>query len=149
MVYFPPIINKFSLSLLLILKVSFLSKFPAPLISLVIMKVDSSIENLLFFCLYPKICILALALYLDFYCNNDIPDIIHPQENFYLIDVWYPTFAKNEIFFNYHYYFQLPKITHKKNSNDCSLNMFLYIIKLTSKTISNMLSSNSPAIYCP
>ena len=109
--------------------------------------VESSIEHSLFFCLYPKFFINALALYLDYYFNNDTPEFIYLKENFYLFNVWYPIFAKNEIFFQLSLLILIAKDRSLKISKDeclsrwTILNCFsqsLFVVKSALSILNNM-----------
>ena len=109
--------------------------------------VESSIEHSLFFCLYPKFFIHALALYLDYYFNNDTPEFIYLKENCYLFNVWYPIFAKNEIFFQLSLLILIAKDRSLKISKDeclsrwTILNCFsqsLFVVKSALSILNNM-----------
>ena len=113
----------------------------------ILCKVDSSIEHALFSCLFPKYFINALALYLDFIFNNDTPEFIHLKENFYLFNVWYPVFAKNEIYFQLSLLILVSKDRSLKISkDDClsrwtNINCFsqsLFVAKSTLTILNNM-----------
>ena len=58
-----------------------------------ICKVISNTEHALFFCVFPKYFIHALAMFLDKTYNQSAPQFIFLKETFYLFNIYYEDFA--------------------------------------------------------
>ena len=58
--------------------------------------VKSDTEHSIFECYFPRYFVNCLALFLDITFNDGKPDFVFLKENFYLFNIYYEIFTKND-----------------------------------------------------
>ena len=58
--------------------------------------ITSNTEHAIFYCIFPKYFIHMLARFLDKKFNNNYPEFIFLKENFYLFDIYYEVFSRDD-----------------------------------------------------
>lgn len=56
----------------------------------------SNTEHAIFYCIFPKYFVRALALFLDYYYHDNKPQFIFLMENFFLYNIYYEEFSTLE-----------------------------------------------------